>query len=305
VRYVLPLDKRARLLAVGGKAFNLSLLAEAGLRVPRGFVLTTRAFGEALGEKWEQFEAIGPGDDVQALLPRLREKAMGVVFPASLEAEIREAFASLDAPSVAVRSSMEIEDGEGASFAGQFESVLGVKAGGLESAVRRCWASAFNGRAHLYRKGVWPRMGVIVQEMVEPEVSGVAFSCHPVTGDRRTVVVEAVYGLCEPLVSGSVTPDRYCVDREGLEEREVHVAPQQEYLGIDPTGDGTVLIPVPEELRLRRKLSGEMLAQIVMTTGRVESLLGTPVDVEWVQRGGELYLLQARPVTGLGVCQGI
>lgn len=298
MKFILPLAERAEPLLVGGKAFNLSLLAGSGLKVPRGFVITTAAFGEALVNELEQLMESGTGAAVKDRLPLLVKKALGVPFPAGLGPELDGAFSSLNVAGAAVRSSAEAEDGERGSFAGQFESFLGVNAAGLDSAVKRCWASAFSPRAHQYREGFRPSMAVIVQEMVEAEVSGVAFSCHPVTGDMSLVVAEAVYGLCEPLVNGSVTPDHYCVEKESFRTRESSPAPQREYLGINPAG-GTKLFPVPEELRARPKLNGEMLRQVARAAVSIESLFKKPVDIEWAVKGGELHILQARPVTNL------
>ena len=298
MKYILPLDERAEPRLVGGKAFNLSLLAGSSLNVPRGFVLTAAAFDEGLGRELERLREAGSGAAVKDLLPLLREKALGDSFTAALGAELGRAFASLNIRRAAVRSSAEAEDGELASFAGQFESSLGVNAAGLDSAVKRCWASAFSPRAHTYREGFRPRMAVIVQEMVEAEVSGVAFSCHPVTGDRGSVVVEAVYGLCEALVNGSFTPDHYCVAKESFRTRETYLAPQREYLGLDPAG-GTKLFPVPEELNALPKLDEEALRQVARAAVEIESLLKKPVDIEWAVKDGELHILQARPVTNL------
>ncbi|MDO8803395.1 MAG: PEP/pyruvate-binding domain-containing protein [Elusimicrobiota bacterium] len=298
MKHIWPLDKRAELRSVGGKAFNLSLLAGSGLKVPRGFVIGAAAFGETLGAELKQLRETRGAEAVKALLPLLKEKARRAAFSPALGQEISEAFALLNAPVAAVRSSAEAEDGAGGSFAGQFESFLGVNAGGLDSAIKRCWASAFSRRAHSYREGFIPGMAVIVQEMVEAEVSGVAFSCDPVSGDRSSVVIEAVYGLCEPLVSGSVTPDNYRVSKEGVAAGGKNIVPQREYLGVSPAG-GTALFPVPEGLRAQAKLGEEMLHRIARAAVSVESLFGKPVDIEWALKGGELHILQARPVTGL------
>lgn len=298
MKYILPLDERAGLRSVGGKAFNLSLLAGSGLKVPRGFVITAGAFEETLGEELKQLREAGAGETVKALLPMLRAYALRADLPGALGEEIRAAFAALNAPAVAVRSSAEAEDGAARSFAGQFESFLGIKSDGLEQAVKRCWASAFSPRVHLYRQGFIPRMAVLVQEMVEPDVSGVALSCDPVTGDRGMVVIEAVYGLCEPLVSGSVTPDHYRVNKAGFAADEKNIVPQQEYLGVAPAG-GTALFPVAEELRARPKLDEEALRLVAGAAVGIEGLFNKPVDIEWAVKGGELHILQARQVTGL------
>ena len=243
----------------GRKAFNLSLLAGAGFAVPPGFVIPAGAAVE------------------------------------KVEAELAAAFGELGG-SAAVRSSAVGEDGAKRSFAGQFDSFLGVNAGALRKAVEACLASAAGGRAAAY--GDAGGMAVIVQRMIAAEVSGVAFTCDPVTGDRNIIVIEAVRGLCEPLVSGRVTPDHYELDRAGLREKERKAAAQAELLAADPAG-GTRTLPVPEALRAGPKLSAEQAALVARAALRAEALFGGPVDIEWAFQDGELWLLQARPVTGI------
>ncbi len=259
---LLPLENAFDPASSGRKAANLALLAGAGLRVPRGFVIPAAAPEEA----W---------------VPAL---------PA--------AFAALGARFAAVRSSSPSEDGAVKSFAGQFDSFLGVGAGRLEEAVRGCLTSAAGARAAAYG-GTAGAMAVIVQEMVEPEASGVAFSCDPVSGDRGRIVIEAVYGLCEPLVSGKITPDHYELDRGAFGLRTSLVARQAEFLAAAPAG-GTRYLPVPTEKAAAPKLGEGGLRLVGEAAARAEELLGAPADIEWALAGGELYLLQARPVTGLG-----
>jgi pyruvate,water dikinase len=263
IRHFIPLRLASDPGAYGRKAFNLALLACSGFRVPRGFVIPA---GTPAG---------------------------------SLDGNLSADFAALDAPAAAVRSSAAAEDGAAKSFAGQFDTFLGVRADGLEQAVRACLASAAGTRAAAYGGGAPCRMSVIVQEMVDAEISGVAFSCDPVSGDRGTVLIEAVYGLCEPLVNGTFTPDHYAVTREGCKAKELSVARQEEALAVSPAG-GTALRPVPGELRCRQKLGPEEIKLVAAAAVRAEALLDKPADIEWALKGGKLYLLQARPVTGLG-----
>jgi len=257
--------------SAGGKAYNLSRLAAGGFNVPPGFVLAAA--------------------DLQGA-------AAGELSP-ELSVELKAAFKELPAPLAAVRSSAAAEDGAAASFAGQFDSFLGVNAAGLEKAVLACAASARGARAAAYGGGPAPRMSVIVQTLVEAEISGVAFSCDPVLGGRDTVLVEAVYGLCEPLVCGRMTPDHYVLTRPGLKPKEISVALQEEYLAVNQAG-GTVLRPVAPELRNRPKLDAESMRLVAAAAVRAEELIGKPADIEWAMRAGDLFLLQARPVTGLG-----
>lgn len=170
---------------------------------------------------------------------------------------------------VAVRSSAVNEDGTDAAWAGQLETVLSVERGGLIEAVEHCRQSANSERARAYAKARGAESGgvaVIVQTMLQPRVSGVAFSKHPVTGEQK-VVVEAVNGLGEQLVSGQVTPNTY------IENGESHVA------GAAPI------------------LADNELAEVRELTKRVEKFFGFAIDIEWAYERNVLHLLQARPIT--------
>ncbi len=174
---------------VGGKAAHLARLTAAGLPVPPGFVITTAAYRE-----W-----------------RLQREAV--------EAAIREAYAALGGGPVAMRSSATAEDLEEASFAGQQDTFLNIEGSeAVLEAVRACWASLHTERATAYRRsrGIPEEtvaMAVIVQRMVPAEVAGVLFTCDPTDPEERRILVEAVPGLAEALVSGRVTPDRWTLDR--------------------------------------------------------------------------------------------
>lgn len=259
LKIIAPLESATDPAAYGRKAFNLALLAGAGFKVPPGFVLPAGAPAEAAG------------------------------------AELAAAFSGLGGQA-AVRSSAAGEDGAARSFAGQFDSYLGVNAAGLGKAVAACLASAANARAAAY--GAAGGMAVIVQRLIDADISGVAFTCDPVSGDRTTIVIEAVRGLCEPLVSGRITPDHYELDKAGLWEKDRRVTGQDELLALDPAG-GTRTLPVPEPLRQAPKLDAEQAAQVARAALRAETLFDGPVDIEWAFKGGELWLLQARPVTGI------
>ena len=230
---------------IGSKAANLARLADAGFPVPPGLVVTPAA--EA---RWEE------------ALPRLLEAAT-----------------DLGAERFAVRSSGTAEDLEGASFAGQYETMLGVPLEGLSGAVRSVFDSADASRVAAYRQergkasagNGTPRMAVLVQAMVEADSAGVAFTADPVTGDRAEVVLTAVRGLGERLVSGEAAGDEWVV-------RGGDTTPRRESEGA---------------LTRRQAVAVARLAR------RVEMYLGPPQDVEWAISGDELYLLQARPMTAL------
>jgi pyruvate,water dikinase len=213
-------------------------------------------------------------------------------------------------PPVAVRSSALGEDGEDATFAGQQESFLWVR--GFEhvcDAVRDCWASLYTPRAISYRTargagGEEPAMGVTVQAMVDAEVSGVLFTCNPVSGDPSMVAIEASWGLGIAVVGGETTPDDFLVSKvTGEVVRRTVNSKEIEYVP-DAAGRGTVRVEVPENRRNAACLHDEHLAALVDLARRVERHYGSHQDVEWALARGRslpdaLVVLQARPVTAV------
>jgi phosphoenolpyruvate synthase/pyruvate phosphate dikinase len=194
---------------------------------------------------------------------------------------------------VAVRSSAVGEDGAEATFAGMQETFLGVRGEDVRARIRECWASAESERARAYRERMGmgsARMSVAVQEMVDADVSGVLFTCNPVTGDPSSVAVNASWGLGLAVVGGEVTPDEYVLSkvtgeviRQTLGDKHVEYRPDA--------------VAVPEERRRVACLDGEQLAELLDVAKRIEAHFGGHQDVEWAFAGRELFLLQARPVT--------
>ena len=253
----------------GGKGASLAAMTAAGLPVPPGFALRADAL-EGSVDAARLRELAGAGD---------HESARGLVLAAEAPREaLAAAYDRLGGGRVAVRSSACAEDSEAASFAGQQETYLGVA--GYEELCRRvvdCWASFFSERALFYRrhKGSLDDLGmaVVVQRMVEAEKAGVLFTVDPVQRRRDRMLVEAVFGLGEQVVSGEVTPDHYLIDRDGGVKHERLVA-------------GGVL--ADDELR-----------ELAQLGRRLEEHFGGPQDVEWAMVGDRVYLLQSRPVTTL------
>jgi pyruvate,water dikinase len=291
---------------VGGKAASLGELAGAGLPVPPAFVVTAgtyRSFVQDTGIEAELSAAVDVDtEDSKALAAaaeRAQELILGTELPASVRDELLAAFDDLDHEVVAVRSSATAEDLPDASFAGQQETYLNVGRADLLDRVRECWASLFTQRAIYYRQEQGfahdaVDIAVVVQGMVDADVSGVLFTSHPSTGAERAIV-EAAWGLGEAVVSGAVSPDNYVVDRETGRVEEVTVAEKQVMHVRD--GDETVERAVPDEKREERVLDTETLEQLVAMGDRVEDHYGSPQDVEWAIDGGDLYLLQSRPIT--------
>jgi pyruvate, water dikinase len=275
----------------GGKGASLARMSALGLPVPPGFVVPAEALAAALPDG---------GAALRAALPDAA-RAHAIVASAEPPDGIADAYAALGAdPPVAVRSSARAEDSDTASYAGQQDTFLHVRgARAVRDRVRDCWASFFSERALFYRqrKGSLDdlAMAVVVQRMVDADVAGVLFTCDPVhrRGDR--MVVEAVLGLGEAAVSGEVTPDHYLLTRDGAVKR-ARVAVQPFAVAAGAHG-GTERRPLDPRDGGAQKLGEETLRELARIGADLERRLGRPQDIEWAVQGGELYVLQARPVT--------
>jgi pyruvate,water dikinase len=284
-------DEACREVArAGGKGASLARMTALGLPVPPGFVVPAESLAAALPDG---------GAALREALPD-HERAQAIVAAAEVPAAVAEAYDALgDDPPVAVRSSACAEDSDTASYAGQQETYLHVRGGPeVVARVRDCWASFFSERALFYRqkKGSLEDLGmaVVVQRMVRAEVAGVLFTCDPVQRRRDRMVVEAVIGLGEAAVSGQVTPDHYVLKRDGT-IRKARVA--QQPIAIFPLEAGGT-----EERELgaeggEQKLSEDQLRELAQIGDDLEQRLGGPQDIEWALEGGEIFVLQARPVT--------
>ena len=251
----------------GGKAAQLALGARSGLPVPPGVALP-----------WPVVESLAAGDDRSARL-------------------LGEACARLGDPLV-VRSSAVGEDSARASFAGQHLTVLNVRGAAAAEAVREVWRSASTDTALAYRRRMGlpeaARVGVVVQRMVEADVAGVLFDVDPVTGADE-VVVEASWGLGESVVSGIVTPDLFRLAPHG-EVVERRLGAKDVELRPAPDG-GTHSLAVDAERVEAASLSDDQLRQLHALALRCREVYGGTQDVEWAFGGGELWLLQRRPLS--------
>jgi len=282
----------------GGKGSSLARMAALGLPVPPGFVVPANALAEALPDGGAELRALAEGQDAAAAEALIH----AVDLDPALTRAVLEAYAALgpdDVP-VAVRSSATAEDSEAASFAGQQETFLHVRGGDeVRARIRDCWASFFSERALFYRskKGSLSDLGmaVVVQRMVDADIAGVLFTMDAVQRRRDRMVVEAVIGLGEAAVSGAVTPDHYVIRRDGrVRKAQVHEQPY----AIVPAEDGGVRErPLSPEEGGARKVSDELLGQLARLGDDLEQRVGVPQDIEWAVQDGELYVLQARPVT--------
>jgi pyruvate,water dikinase len=282
----------------GGKGSSLARMASLGLPVPPGFVIPANALADALPDGGAELRALAERQDSEAAQALIRT----VELDPALRDAVLSSYAELGAGDVpvAVRSSATAEDSEAASFAGQQETFLHVRGGDrVRARIRDCWASFFSERALFYRarKGSLEDLGmaVVVQRMVEADVAGVLFTCDPVRKRRDRMVVEAVLGLGEGVVSGHLTPDHYILKRDGtVRKAQVHVQP---YAIVAVPEGGTAERELSPEEGGARKVADEHLAALAKLGDDLEQRLGGPQDIEWAVQDGELFVLQARPVT--------
>ncbi len=294
------------LAEVGGKGLSLIRMSQAGFPVPMGFVLTAVFF-----QPWfKQLHQSGLWTAVLNSSPNERQTACEAAKAAALRFEfssqqcdtLAAASQTLSQAGVslfAVRSSSPEEDLEGASFAGGYETSLGVTPNTLQDAIRHSFASVLDERIFVYKQErgfdvAQPRIAVVVQQQVAADAAGVAFSLNPLNNCYDEVVINANFGLGESVVSGVVTPDTFVVDRvqQAILSREIGRKETAVYLQdhggtIEKTGDGAE----------RPSLSDVQVRQIAQLTGEVEAAYGKPIDIEWAFADDELYLLQARPIT--------
>jgi pyruvate, water dikinase len=295
----------AEVARAGGKGASLARMSALGLPVPPGFVVPAGALEDALADTATAIRAVLARGEQGEDLALISAEATALVKAADsggvLPREIAEAYARLgDGVPVAVRSSATAEDSEEASFAGQQETYLHVE--GVEHIVERirdCWCSFFSERALFYRsrKGSLSDLGmaVVVQRMVEPDVAGVMFTVDPVKGRRDRMVVEAVFGLGEGVVSGNLTPDHYVLARDGTLKR-TRLTTQPFAIVHDPAG-GVRQVELDPQAGEQPTLDEEQLARLARIGVDLEERLGGPQDIEWVIRGDEIFVLQSRPVT--------
>ncbi|MBZ9571221.1 phosphoenolpyruvate synthase [Methanobrevibacter sp. TMH8] len=301
----------------GGKGANLGELTQAGIPVPPGFVVTAETYNKFMTDTGiiDNIMDILSGIDInntkelQKSAEKIKKIIINTSIPEDISALIIEAYNALcqktgdDDLLVAIRSSATAEDLPEASFAGQQDTFLNIH--GSESVieyVRKCWASLFEARAIFYREEnnfehskVY--IAVVVQEMVESEKAGVMFTVNPSTGED-VALIEGSWGLGEAVVSGSVTPDTYYVDKKTNEVLNLSIADKKVMFEKLPSGE-TKQVDVPEELRNKRVLSENELIELTEMGKRIQKHYDAPQDTEWAFHDNTLYMLQSRPITTL------
>ncbi|MCC2685154.1 MAG: pyruvate phosphate dikinase PEP/pyruvate-binding protein [Paenibacillaceae bacterium] len=312
--YVLELRKvgQSQFALVGGKGANLGELARMeGIQVPGGFCITTLAYREMVGEHPEIQEqiaelselSIGENEKIREMSGRIRNAIERLVIDQEIVAEIDRCLTQFgDKHAYAVRSSATAEDLPSASFAGQQDTYLNVI--GKEAIIQhigRCWASLFSERAVTYRMQNGfdhhkVELSVIVQRMVFPQASGIMFTADPVTSNRKVLSIDAGFGLGEALVSGLVNADIYKVRDGRIIEKKISSKNQGIYA---LEQGGTVTKEIEAGRRNAPVLTEEQILLLERAGRQIEARFGCPQDIEWCLDGGELYIVQSRPITTL------
>jgi pyruvate, water dikinase len=319
VVWVDEVEPEAAIAVAGSKMGRLAELHRAGVQVPQGFAVTVEAYRRHCAESGldERIDAVLTGcgpDDADRASERIKALFAGTPMSEALAAEIVDAYEELCLRCVdvnvptAVRSSATGEDAADASFAGIFDTYLGVSgAHRVLDAVRACWGSLFTARALAYRlrKGISHHempIAVGVIELIHARASGVAFSVHPVTGKADRVVLETSWGWGEAIVQGVVDPDHVEVGKADGRLLKYTVAHKKIVSAFDFAEGRVTEIAMPARLADRRVLDDEQIAAIVGAVTAIEEHYGYPVDVEWVisrhrRAGDPVCIVQTRPVT--------
>lgn len=296
----------------GGKGASLGEMTRAGIPVPPGFVILANAFEHFLEETDlnVEIDAILHSVDhremhmVENASEKTQALILGAKMPEDIATEVKKFYKKLGAQYVAVRSSATAEDSASAAWAGQLDSFLNTTEEVLLTNVQKCWASLFTPRAIFYRfeKDLHKQkisVAVVIQKMVQSECSGIAFSVHPVTEDRNQLIIEAGFGLGDAIVSGSITPDSYVVEKEPRRIIDTNVNVQTRALYRAQSGEGNEWRDIPEPKASSQALTEKQILELSELVLRIENHYGFPCDIEWAFEKGKFYITQSRPITTL------
>lgn len=290
---------------VGGKGASLSKMYQNKFNIPNGYIIMTDSFNEFLEEnkiKEKIQEIINTCDinnekDIENNSKEIIKMIYKSEMSDTIKREIVENYKKLACRYVAVRSSATSEDGKSHAWAGQLETFLNVNETNIIDCVKSCWSSVFSPRALFYRiknNDISDlRVAVVVQKMIQSDVSGVAFSVNPTNNNLNELVIEAVLGLGEAIVSGSVTPDTYIINKKSKELKSKKINIQKAKLVKSDKGNQWIEI----ESGNLQKLDNKKILELANTIEKIEKFYGFPVDIEWGIENNEIFILQCRPIT--------
>jgi phosphohistidine swiveling domain-containing protein len=275
-KYIKSFSENCKFQDCGSKASHLSLLHKHGYKIPSGFCLTTDAFKLMFRENRlhdlldKVKKLVMSSENNSFYFQEIQTTILNSKLPQRLTLELEKILKSIEVKKVAIRSSAICEDLKDFSYAGMFETVLDVQAdiSHVAMGIKKVWSSLFASKVLQYSSEIKNlnfefSMGVIVQEMILPQKSGVAFSMHPVMNDRTVIYIEETSSRCEKIVAGEVLPETYVISKKDL---------SQEW-----------------ENKWVKKLSEQLL--------EIEDVFGMPVDVEWALHNDDIYFLQVRSIT--------
>ena len=291
----------------GGKGASLGEMTNAGIPVPTGFVILSSVFdyfinqnllNDKIGEILNKID-IHNTDSVDNASEIIQGLIMKLPLQKDYEYEILKKFRELNLKNVAVRSSATAEDSLDISWAGELESYLNITEKSLLDSVKKCWASLFTPRAIIYskEKGNFEKnsVAVVVQEMINPEISGVCFTQNPVTKNKNQIVIEAGYGIGEAIVKGMITPDRYLIKKDELIIEDVNIGFQK--IVIRQSKEGTKKTKLENEKQYKQKLNGRQMIELSTLCKKIEKIYKRPQDIEWTFENNKFNIVQSRPIT--------
>ncbi|MHB0999428.1 MAG: phosphoenolpyruvate synthase [Armatimonadota bacterium] len=318
IRWFNQLSKKDVPIA-GGKGANLGEMTTAGIPVPPGFAVTSGTFDRfledtGLREKMRELIESVNVDKTSELLKsaeELQTMIRDTEVPSDMSRSIEDAYRRLSDkigeknPFVAVRSSATAEDTADTSFAGMNETFLNISGvDKLVDAVKRCWASMYGARVIFYRRNQnipeeKMSIAVIVQMMVASDTAGVMFTINPANGEPNIIVIEGAFGLGDAVVSGSVSPDHYEVNKDTLEIVNRVIA-NKNFMDVRGPNGGVILQQLSGEEATRPSLTDDDVRELAIIGKRIHEHYGKPQDIEWAIEGGKKYIVQTRPVTAVG-----
>lgn len=312
----------------GGKGASLGEMTQAKIAVPEGFVILVESFDLFLKETGlvseiaSQIKNINYKDvnSVDRYSNVIRDLIGDAEMPQELEEHFLSELKKLNARYVAVRSSATAEDSSIASWAGELETYLNTDRNNLIENIKNCWSSLFTPRALFYafekkvitentQKKIRAKtckkldscypvgVAVVVQKMIQSEISGICFTVHPVTEDKNQLVIEAGYGLGEAIVGGKITPDTYVISKKDWSILDANVSQQEMMIVRDK--NKIKEIKAPREKQEKQKLSDKKIIELAQLCQKIEEHYGKPQDIEWALENGKLYITQSRPITTL------
>jgi len=312
---------------VGGKGANTGEMVSFDIPVPDGFIVTSNSYYQFLDEakltnkikKELDIDTENP-EKLRKASEKIKKEILSTKIPNDIKDEILSAYIKLGQklvkketkilnkinkyfkdPLVAIRSSATAEDLANASFAGQQESYLNIKGeSNVIQAVRKCWASLFEERAIYYRKEnkfdhLKVGIAVLVQHMIESDTSGVMFTINPTTNDKKSIIIESIYGLGEFIVQGTVTPDHYEVNKSSLEITKKEIVTQK--IALYKRGTENKKIRLPVKIQNKQKISDKLITEIAKLGKKIEKHYYFPQDIEWAVENNRISIVQTRPIT--------